>query len=81
MKDYKIYIQVLIYMGYPHKDCCPCYVIALFTPTIINEFGCSRLYPYVALIIAGIHSNKQNLRGPYIVGSCFVSSVGCILLL
>jgi hypothetical protein len=80
MKDYKIYIQVLLYMSYPHKDCCPCYVIALFTPTIINGFGYSRLYSYVALIIVGIYSNKHSLRGPYIVGSYFMSLVGYILL-
>ncbi|KAJ8588252.1 MFS general substrate transporter [Rhizopogon salebrosus TDB-379] len=88
MKDYKIYIQVLIYMGIV----IPGYVIALFMPTIINELGYSSTHaqllsvpPFVvacvALIIVGIYSDKHNLRGPYIVGSCFVSLVGYILLL
>jgi MFS family permease len=61
-------------------------------PTIINELGYSSTHaqllsvpPFVvacvALIIVGVYSDKHNLRGPYIVGSCFVSLVGYILLL
>ncbi|KAJ8588263.1 MFS general substrate transporter [Rhizopogon salebrosus TDB-379] len=87
MKDYKIYIQVLIFMGLV----VPGYAIALFTPTIINELGYSSTHaqllsvpPFVAgcftTLIVGIYSDKHSLRGPYIIGSAFVSLVGYILL-
>ncbi|OAX38186.1 MFS general substrate transporter [Rhizopogon vinicolor AM-OR11-026] len=87
MKDYKLYIQVLIYMGL----LVPGYAITLFLPTIINELGYSStnaqllsVTPYVAsclaAIIVGIYSDKYNLRGPYIIGGASVSLVGFILL-
>jgi hypothetical protein len=69
----------------------PGYAIALFSPTIINELGYSAanaqllsVPPFVAGAIAtvavGIHSDKHNLRGPYIIGGALVSLVGYILL-
>ncbi|OJA12775.1 hypothetical protein AZE42_07912 [Rhizopogon vesiculosus] len=87
MKDYKLYIQVVIYMGF----LVPGYAITLFLPTIINELGYTStnaqllsVTPYVAsclaAIIVGIYSDKYSLRGPYIIGGASVSLVGFILL-
>ncbi|KAG1863942.1 major facilitator superfamily domain-containing protein [Suillus tomentosus] len=87
MKDYKTYVQILIYLGL----LVPGYAIALFSPTIINELGYSAanaqllsVPPFVAgaiaTIIVGIHSDKHKLRGPYIIGGALVSLVGYILL-
>ncbi|KAG1736554.1 MFS general substrate transporter [Suillus lakei] len=87
IKDYKTYVQILIYMGL----LVPGYAIALFSPTIISELGYSAanaqllsVPPFVAgcigTIIVGIYSDKHNLRGPYIVGGALVSLVGYILL-
>ncbi|KAJ8583660.1 MFS general substrate transporter [Rhizopogon salebrosus TDB-379] len=87
MKDYKTYIQALMYLGLV----VPGYAIALFSPTIINELGYSAanaqllsVPPFVAgciaTIIVGIQSDKHNLRGPYIIGGALVSLVGYILL-
>jgi hypothetical protein len=104
MKDYKIYVQVLIFMGYSlpffisHarteffiRLIVPGYAVALFSPTIINELGYSStnaqllsIPPFVAgcfaTIVVGIYSDKQGIRGPYIIGPAFVSLVGYILL-
>ncbi|KAG1758818.1 MFS general substrate transporter [Suillus occidentalis] len=87
MKDYKTYIQVLIYMGL----LVPVYAIALFTPTIINELGYSATHaqllsapPFIAgcitTILVGVYSDKYQIRGPFIIGGAFVSIVGYILL-
>ncbi|KAG2107174.1 MFS general substrate transporter [Suillus discolor] len=87
LKDYKSYVQSLIYLGL----LVPGYAIALFSPTIIHELGYSAanaqllsVPPFVAgcigTIIVGIHSDKHNLRGPYIIGGALVSLVGYILL-
>ncbi|KAG1736555.1 major facilitator superfamily domain-containing protein [Suillus lakei] len=87
MKDYKTYVQVLVYLGL----LVPGYAIALFSPTIISELGYSAanaqllvVPPFVAgaiaTIIVGIYSDKHNLRGPYIIGGALVSLVGYILL-
>ncbi|KAG1738423.1 major facilitator superfamily domain-containing protein [Suillus paluster] len=87
MKDYKTYVQIIIYMGL----LVPGYAIALFTPTIINELGYSAanaqllsVPPFVAgciaTIIVGIYSDKHKLRGPYIIGCTLVALVGYILL-
>ncbi|KAG2061068.1 MFS general substrate transporter [Suillus hirtellus] len=87
IKDYKIYVQILIYLGL----LVPGYAIALFSPTIINELGYSAanaqllsVPPFaagcIATIIFGIYSDKHNLRGPYIIGGALVSLVGYILL-
>ncbi|KAG1771632.1 MFS general substrate transporter [Suillus placidus] len=87
MKDYKTYIQVLIYMGL----LVPVYAIALFTPTIINELGYSATHaqllsvpPFIAgcitTILVGVYSDKYKIRGPFIIGGAFVSIVGYILL-
>ncbi|KAG1871251.1 MFS general substrate transporter [Suillus subalutaceus] len=87
MKDYKTYIQVLIYMGL----LVPVYAIALFTPTIINELGYSAAHaqllsapPFLAgcitTISVGVLSDKYQVRGPFIIGGAVVSIVGYILL-
>ncbi|KAG2363325.1 MFS general substrate transporter [Suillus spraguei] len=87
MKDYKTYIQVLIYMGL----LVPVYAIALFTPTIINELGYSAAHaqllsapPFIAAcittILVGIYSDKYKTRGPFIIGCAVVAIVGYILL-
>ncbi|OJA18497.1 hypothetical protein AZE42_07587, partial [Rhizopogon vesiculosus] len=87
MKDYKTYVQALIYIGLV----VPGYAIALFSPTIINDLGYSAanaqllsVPPFVlgciATILVGIKSDQHNLRGPYIIGGAFVSLVGYILL-
>ncbi|KAG2348122.1 MFS general substrate transporter [Suillus weaverae] len=87
IKDYKTYVQVLIYLGL----LVPGYAIALFSPTIIKELGYSAanaqllsVPPFVAgaiaTIIVGVYSDKHNLRGPYIIGGALVSLVGYILL-
>ncbi|OAX37882.1 MFS general substrate transporter [Rhizopogon vinicolor AM-OR11-026] len=87
MKDYKTYVQTLIYIGLV----VPGYAIALFSPTIINDLGYSAanaqllsVPPFVlgciATILVGIKSDQHNLRGPYIIGGAFVSLVGYILL-
>jgi MFS family permease len=87
MKDYKTYVQMLIYLGL----LVPGYAIALFSPTIISELGYSAanaqlltVPPFVAGAIAtvmvGIYSDKHNLRGPYIICGALVSLVGYILL-
>ncbi|KAG1866149.1 MFS general substrate transporter [Suillus subluteus] len=86
-KDYKTYVQMLIYLGL----LVPGYAIALFSPTIINELGYSAanaqllsVPPFVAgaiaTVIFGIYSDKYNLRGPFIIGGALVSLVGYILL-
>lgn len=104
LKDYKIYVQLLIYMGYllpsfiSHtrtklfiRLIVPGYAVALFSPTIINELGYSStnaqllsVPPFVAgcaaTIVVGIYSDKQSIRGPYIVGPAFVALVGYTLL-
>ncbi|KAJ8588264.1 MFS general substrate transporter [Rhizopogon salebrosus TDB-379] len=87
MKDYKIYIQVLIALGFA----VPGYAIAIFTPTIINELGYSSTHaqlltvpPFVVAccvtLIVGIYSDKHSLRGPYIIGSSSVALIGYIVL-
>ncbi|OJA19537.1 hypothetical protein AZE42_06601 [Rhizopogon vesiculosus] len=73
MKDYKLYIQVLIYMGYSLSPVAsrtrtefivrflvPGYAIALFSPTIINELGYSS-------------TNAQLLSVPPFVAGCFAT--------
>jgi len=74
MKDYKIYVQVLIYMGYSlllirhtGADFCvrllvPGFGIALFLPTIIQELGFSS-------------TNSQLLTVPAFLSGCFVTLV------
>ncbi|KAK2464336.1 hypothetical protein APHAL10511_003793 [Amanita phalloides] len=86
--DYKYYLQALLYICI----LVPVYAIALFMPTIINSLGYSAakaqlltIPPYVAgciaTILVGYFSDKHNLRGLYIVGGCFVSLVGYIVLI
>lgn len=69
----------------------PAYALALFAPTIINELGFSAanaelltVPPSVAgsicVIIAGIFSDRHQIRGPYIIGVGIVGLVGCIIL-
>ena len=78
LKDYKIYLQTAIYIGYVHKRTLytravfltftwasfviPGYAIALFTPTIINELGFSA-------------ANAQLLSVPPFVAGCI-----CVIL-
>ncbi|KAF7357691.1 hypothetical protein MVEN_00814800 [Mycena venus] len=87
MRDYKTYVQIGIYMGL----LIPVYAIALFTPTIVQELGFTAaqaqlltIPPFVcgciATIAVGLLSDKYNLRGPFIIGSCFVALVGYIVL-
>ncbi|KAG1770916.1 major facilitator superfamily domain-containing protein [Suillus occidentalis] len=88
IKDYKTYVQILIYLGYsvllssrvydlisPLGLLVPGYAIALFSPTIINELGYSAANAQL-LSVPPFH----NLRGPYIIGGALVSLVGYILL-
>ncbi|KAJ2912718.1 hypothetical protein MD484_g7692, partial [Candolleomyces efflorescens] len=88
MKDYKTYVQIGIYIGL----LVPVYAIALFTPTIVRELGYSAanaqlltIPPFFAgclcTIAAGIYSDKLNLRGPFVIGGCFVSLIGYIVLI
>lgn len=69
----------------------PGYAIALFTPTIINELGFSAVNaqllsvpPFVAgcitTLLVGIHSDKRQLRGPYVIGGILAGLAGCITL-
>lgn len=87
LRDYKSYVQVGIYIGL----LIPVYAIALFTPTIITELGFSAanaqllsVPPFVCgcifTILAGVLSDKHQLRGPYVIGGAFVSLVGYIVL-
>ncbi|KAF8557620.1 hypothetical protein OG21DRAFT_1505114 [Imleria badia] len=59
LKDYKTYIQSGIFTGLIVSV----YAIALFTPTIINEFG--------------FYSDIHKMRGPYVIAGAFVSVVHC----
>ncbi|KAJ2932279.1 hypothetical protein H1R20_g4820, partial [Candolleomyces eurysporus] len=88
MKDYKTYVQIGIYIGL----LVPVYAIALFTPTIVRDLGYSAanaqlltIPPFFAgcicTIAAGIYSDKRNLRGPFVIGGCFVSLIGYIILI
>ncbi|KAJ7899091.1 major facilitator superfamily domain-containing protein [Mycena leptocephala] len=65
--------------------------VQLFTPTIIQELGFTAaqaqlltIPPFacgcVATIAVGLYSDKYNLRGPFIIGSCLVALVGYIIL-
>jgi len=85
--DYKSYVQIGIYLGL----LIPVYAIALFLPTIVNELGFTAAQaqlltvpPFVAGCIAtialGFVSDKYNLRGPFIIGSCLLALVGYIIL-
>lgn len=67
------------------------YTMAFFTPTILNGFGyslaasqCLATPPYVAAaicsIITGIVADRKRLRGPFIVGYCFLVIIGFILI-
>ncbi|EIW82847.1 MFS general substrate transporter [Coniophora puteana RWD-64-598 SS2] len=87
LKDYKCYVQVIIYIGL----LIPIYAISLFTPTIINELGYSAanaqllsVPPFVAgcffTIWIGILSDKMAIRGPFIIGGAIFSLVGYIIL-
>ncbi|KAJ6625810.1 major facilitator superfamily domain-containing protein [Mycena sp. CBHHK59/15] len=87
MRDYKTYVQIGIYIGL----LIPVYAIALFTPTIVQELGFTAAHaqlltipPFVcgcfATIGVGYLSDKYNLRGPFIIGSCLVALVGYIVL-
>jgi MFS family permease len=69
----------------------PIHVIALFTPTIVNELGYSAanaqlltVPPFAAgcffTIFVGIYSDKYKLRGPVVIGGAFVSLIGYIVL-
>jgi nitrate/nitrite transporter NarK len=62
-------------------------IVQLFTPTIIQELGFTAaqaqlltIPPFacgcVATIAVGLYSDKYNLRGPFIIGSCLVALVG-----
>lgn len=88
MADYKTWVQVGIYTGL----LVPVYAIALFTPTIVRDLGYSStnaqlltVPPFVAgcicTILAGIYSDKLNLRGPFVMGGAFVSMIGYIILI
>ncbi|KAF8639490.1 hypothetical protein AX17_001395 [Amanita inopinata Kibby_2008] len=88
LSDYKVYVQAAIYVGI----LVPTYAIALFLPTIVRSLGYSAanaqllmIPPFaagcVATIAAGLCSDRVNLRGPFIVGGCFVSIVGYIILI
>lgn len=68
----------------------PVYAVALFTPTIIRDLGFSAagaqllsIPPFVcgciATVIAGIYSDKMNLRGPFVVLGASVSMIGYIV--
>jgi Sec-independent protein secretion pathway component TatC len=61
--------------------------VQLFTPTIIQELGFTAaqaqlltIPPFacgcVATIAVGLYSDKYNLRGPFIIGSCLIALVG-----
>jgi len=87
MRDYRTYVQIGIYIGL----LIPVYAIALFTPTIVQELGFTAaqaqlltIPPFVggciATILVGYLSDKYNLRGPFIIGSCLVALVGYLVL-
>ncbi|KAJ6498956.1 MFS general substrate transporter [Mycena sanguinolenta] len=87
IRDYKTYVQIGIYIGL----LIPVYAIALFTPTIVQELGFTAaqaqlltIPPFacgcIATIAIGLLSDKYNLRGPFIIGPCFVSLIGYIIL-
>jgi len=87
MKDYQTYVQIGIYIGL----LIPVYAIALFTPTIVQELGFTAaqaqlltIPPFVCGCIAtigvGYLSDKYSMRGPFIIGSCFVALIGYIVL-
>ena len=87
MKDYKTYIQMGIYCGLLTTV----YAIALFIPTIIKELGYSSARAQlltvpvfvcgcITTLAAGWLSDKYNIRGPFIIGSCIMSLVGFIVL-
>lgn len=67
------------------------YAIALFTPTIIDELGFSAanaqllsVPPFVVgcvcTILVGVFSDRQKIRGPYVIAGASVSLVGYIIL-
>jgi hypothetical protein len=77
MKDYKIYIQVLIALGYSLplvisytwtkffiRFAVPGYAIAIFTPTIINELGYSSTHAQLLTV------------PPFVVACCVTLIVG-----
>ncbi|KAI9461487.1 major facilitator superfamily domain-containing protein [Boletus coccyginus] len=87
LKDYKIYLHSSIIIGFT----VPGYAIAFFTPTIINELGFSvansqllSVTPYAAacvcIILVGIHSDRHQLRGPYIIAAAFTGIMGSVTL-
>ncbi|KDQ57415.1 hypothetical protein JAAARDRAFT_206966 [Jaapia argillacea MUCL 33604] len=87
VQDYKTYLQIGIYIGV----LIPVYAISLFTPTIVNNLGYTAaqaqlltIPPFVVgcifTIVVGFASDHYHLRGPFIVGSAFVSLIGYIVL-
>ncbi|KAN0091268.1 Major facilitator superfamily domain containing protein [Tylopilus felleus] len=87
LKDYKSYVQTGIYTGL----LLTVYAIALFTPTIIDELGFSAanaqllsVPPFVVgcvcTILVGVFSDRQKIRGPYVIAGASVSLVGYIIL-
>ena len=68
----------------------PAYCIALFTPTIINDLGFTAMQaqlmsipPFacacLSTIVAGIYSDRMNLRGPFVVFGAAVSMIGYVI--
>ncbi|KAH9062458.1 MFS general substrate transporter [Lactarius vividus] len=86
LADWKTYVHSLNFMCIAITV----YAIALFTPTIVYELGFSAANaqllsapPFVCgsvlSLVAGIYSDKTNLRGPFIVAGVVVSLVGYII--
>ncbi|CAA7260730.1 unnamed protein product [Cyclocybe aegerita] len=87
LTDKRTWFQTGIYMGL----LIPLYAISLFTPTIVNELGFDAadaqlltVPPFfcgcVMTIVFGHYSDKLNKRGPFIVGGCFLSFIGYVVL-